>query len=71
MISAIVGLTILTALFVILPSTTSSLSEEFTMDPKFITDDNVILQQKIISMNIPHDNTLPWAFVEGKVINPA
>ncbi|MGI0082320.1 MAG: hypothetical protein ACREAF_03190 [Nitrosopumilaceae archaeon] len=71
MISAIVGLTILTALFVIFPSPTSSLSEEFTMDPKFITGDNVILQQKIISMNIPHDNTLPWGFVEGKVINPA
>lgn len=66
------GLAALAALLVTLPNSTSSVSEEFPSIPTLVSKDNsVVLQQKIISMHIPEDNTLPWGFVEGKVINPA
>ena len=66
------GLAALAALLITFPNPTSSVSEEFTSIPTLISDDrSVVLQQKIISMHIPEDNTLPWGFVEGKVINPA
>ncbi|HSF27700.1 MAG TPA: hypothetical protein VD699_05530 [Nitrosopumilaceae archaeon] len=66
------GLAALAALLVTLPNSTSSISEEFPSIPTLVSKDNsVVLQQKIIPMHIPEDNTLPWAFVEGKVINPA
>jgi len=28
------------------------------------------IEKTTIQMNVPKDNTLPWAFVEGKVANP-
>ncbi len=66
------GLVALTALFVMFPNPTSSVSEEFNLDPKPIADDQpVVLEKKTIRMHIPIDNKLPWAFVEGKVVNPA
>lgn len=66
------GLAALATLLVTLPNSTSSISEEFPSIPTLVSKDNsVVLQQKIIPMHIPEDNTLPWAFVEGKVINPA
>ncbi|HII36489.1 MAG TPA: hypothetical protein HA319_05635 [Nitrosopumilaceae archaeon] len=53
------------------PNSTSSVSEEFPSIPTLVSEDgSIVLQQKIISMHIPEDNTLPWGFVEGKVINP-
>lgn len=65
-----VGVAAFTILFVMFPSTTSSVSEEFNLDPKLIADDkSIVLQKKIISMHISQDNKLPWGFVEGKVIN--
>ncbi|HSB56725.1 MAG TPA: hypothetical protein VLD38_02805 [Nitrosopumilaceae archaeon] len=64
------GFAALAALFVMVPNSTSSVSEEFPSIPTLVSDDkSIVLQQKIISMHIPEDNTLPWAFVEGKVIN--
>ena len=60
-----------TALLVIIPNATSSMSEAFPSIPILSDDKSVVLQQKIVSMHIPADNTLPWGFVEGKVINPA
>jgi hypothetical protein len=66
------GLAALAALIVMLPNSTSSVSEEFPSIPTLVSENSsVVLQQKIISMHIPEDNTLPWGFVEGKVINPA
>lgn len=66
------GLAALVALLGMFPNSTSSISEEFPSIPTLVSKDNsVVLQQKIISMHIPEDNTLPWGFVEGKVINPA
>ena len=66
------GLAALVALLGMFPNSTSSVSEEFPSIPTLVSKDNsVVLQQKIISMHIPEDNTLPWGFVEGKVINPA
>jgi len=66
------GLAALVALLGMFPNSTSSVSEEFPSIPMLISEDgSIILQQKIISMHIPEDNTLPWGFVEGKVINPA
>jgi len=65
------GLAALVALLGMFPNSTSSVSEEFPSIPTLVSKDNsVVLQQKIISMHIPEDNTLPWGFVEGKVINP-
>ena len=66
-----IGLAAFTALLVILPSTTSSISEAFPSIPVLSDDKSVVLQQKVISMHIPEDNTLPWGFVEGKIINAA
>ncbi len=66
------GLAALVTLLGMFPNSTSSISEEFPSIPTLVSKDNsVVLQQKIISMHIPEDNTLPWGFVEGKVINPA
>ena len=66
------GLAALSALLVMFPNPTSSVSDEFNLDSKFIVDDSsIILEKKTIPMHIPLDNKLPWGFVEGKVINPA
>lgn len=66
------GLAALVALLGMFPNSTSSVSEEFPSIPMLVSEDrSIVLQQKIISMHIPEDNTLPWGFVEGKVINPA
>lgn len=66
------GLAVLAVFFVMFPSPTSPASAEFPLEPKLVTDDNSIrLEKKIISMHIAEDNTLPWGFVEGRVINPA
>jgi len=66
------GLAALVALLGMFPNSTSSVSEEFPSIPTLVSEDgSIVLQQKIISMHIPEDNTLPWGFVEGKVINPA
>jgi len=65
------GLAALVALLGMFPNSTSSVSEEFPSIPTLVSEDgSIVLQQKIISMHIPEDNTLPWGFVEGKVINP-
>ena len=57
------GLTALTALLVMFPNPTSSVSEEFNLDPKLIADDqSIILEKKTIPMHIAADNKLPWGF---------
>jgi len=33
-------------------------------------DATTAIEKTTIQMNVPEDNTLPWAFVEGKVTNP-
>ena len=67
----VIGLLSLTALLVMLPNPTSSVSEKFNFDPKLIADSESIVLQKItIPMHISEDNKLPWGFVEGKVSNP-
>jgi len=66
-----IGLTALAALLVMFPSPTSSVSETFPSIPILSDDRSVVLQQKVISMDIPADNTLPWGFVRGTVTNPA
>lgn len=66
------GLTALVTLLGMFPNSTSSISDEFPSIPMLVSEDrSIVLQQKIILMHIPEDNTLPWGFVEGKVINPA
>lgn len=65
------GLVALIALLVMFPNPTSSVSEEFNLDPTLIADDqSIVLEKKTIPMHIATDNTLPWGFVEGKVVNP-
>lgn len=66
------GLAAFAVLFVMLPSPTSSVSEVFPSEPQLVIDDqSIVLKKKVISMHISEDNQLPWAFVEGKVVNPA
>lgn len=65
------GLAALTALLVMFPNPTSSVSEEFNLDLTLIADDqSIVLEKKTIPMHIAADNKLPWGFVEGKVVNP-
>ena len=35
------------------------------------TNDGVQLTKTVVSMSIPSDNTMPWAFVEGSIENHA
>lgn len=64
------GIAIMSILFVMLPSTTSSMQEEFPAVQTLSLDDkSMTLEKKVISMNIPSDNKLPWGFVEGKIAN--
>lgn len=66
------GFVALAALFVMFPTPTSSMSDEFNFDPQLVADDrSIVLEKKTIRMYIPIDNKLPWGFVEGKVANPA
>ncbi len=37
----------------------------------FPINDEIALEKTTLTMNIPKDNQLPWAFVEGKIENPA
>ena len=65
------GLAALTALLMMFPNPTSSVSEEFNLEHKLIADDqSIVLEKKTVQMHIPIDNNLPWGFVEGKVVNP-
>lgn len=58
------------ASIVIFPTLISTMSEEAKWDPKLISDDqSIVIEKQIIPMNIPKDNDLPWAYVEGKVTN--
>lgn len=58
------------ASIVIFPTLISTMSEEAKWDPKLIADDqSIVIEKQIIPMNIPKDNDLPWAYVEGKVTN--
>ena len=67
----VLGLAALTALLMMFPNPTLSVSEEFNSAHKLIADDqSIVLEKKIIQMHIPIDNNLPWGFVEGKVVNP-
>jgi len=34
-------------------------------------NEEIALEKTTLTMNIPKDNQLPWAFVEGKIENPA
>jgi hypothetical protein len=68
---ACIGLAAFAALLVMFPNSTSSVSEPFPSIPILSDDKSVMMQQKVISMNIAEDNTLPWGFVRGKVTNPA
>jgi preprotein translocase subunit SecG len=37
----------------------------------FPINDEIALEKTILIMDVPNDNQLPWAFVEGKIKNPA
>lgn len=52
----------------------SSSSSSFAQESNSVTtitplDTSIGLEKTVISMNIPESNTLPWAFVEGKIVN--
>ncbi|MGI0082025.1 MAG: hypothetical protein ACREAG_01790 [Nitrosopumilaceae archaeon] len=64
------GLASLVALLAIFPLPT--FAEQQTIDTEFASaDDLLVLEKRVIPMNIPADNKLPWGFIEGKVFNHA
>lgn len=34
-------------------------------------DNNLVLESTTVAFNIPGDNTHPWGYISGKVVNPA
>ncbi len=58
----------LAVLLVLLPVPTfaydQSNNTEFAPD-----DDLLVLEKRVIPMNIPADNKMPWGFVEGRIFN--
>ena len=66
--SMVMGITGLIALLMVL--STQPISAEQTSNSEIISIDGVIgIEKTTLLMNIPSDNTLPWAYVEGKIDN--
>ncbi len=49
---------------------TSFADEQISETTIIPLDATTAIEKTIIQMNVSEDNTLPWAFVEGKVANP-
>ena len=49
---------------------TSFADEQISGTTYIPLDATTAIEKTTIQMNVPEDNTLPWAFVEGKVANP-
>ena len=69
-LSKIASVGVLFSMLLLINPLNSSYAEESqtTVVP---LDDEMMLEQTVMSMNIPKDSKLPWAFVEGKINNPA
>ncbi len=57
-------------MLVTLVTMTSFADEEISVSTIIPLDAITAIEKTIIQMNVSEDNTLPWAFVEGKVANP-
>jgi len=57
-------------MFVTLVPMTSFADEQISETTIIPLDATTAIEKTIIQMNVSEDNTLPWAFVEGKVANP-
>ncbi len=49
---------------------TSFADEQISGTTYIPLDATTAIEKTTIQMTVPEDNTLPWAFVEGKVANP-
>ena len=62
----------ISALLVLLAAVPFSMSfaeeSQTTVTP---LDDELSLEETVMTLVIPENNTLPWAFIEGKIQNPA
>jgi len=56
-------------MLVTLVPTISFADEQISETTIIPLDATTAIEKTIIQMNVPEDNTLPWAFVEGKVAN--
>ncbi len=56
-------------LLVTLVPTISFADEQISETTTIPLDATTAIEKTTIQMNVPEDNTLPWAFVEGKVAN--
>ena len=49
----------------------SSISAQLQTDTEIIPiDSSMGLEKTILTLNVPENNKMPWAFVEGKISNP-
>ncbi len=44
--------------------------EQFSNTEVISVDGNIGIEKTILTFSVPKDNNLPWAFVEGKIVNP-
>ncbi len=45
--------------------------EQFSNTEVISVDGNIGIERTTLTFSVPKDNNLPWAFVEGKITNPA
>ncbi len=45
--------------------------EQFSNTEVISIDGNIGIEKTTLTFSVPKDNNLPWAFVEGKIANPA
>ncbi len=44
--------------------------EQFSNTEVIPIDGNIGIEKTTLTFSVPEDNNLPWAFVEGKIVNP-
>lgn len=63
--------TALVASILLFTSSNLSYSEEQISNTEIVPIDSIMgIEKTTLTMNVPTDNTLPWAFVEGKISKP-
>ena len=63
--------TVLIAVTLLFTSSNLSYSEEQISNTEIVPIDSIMgIEKTTLTMNVPSDNSLPWAFVEGKISKP-
>ena len=66
----IFGSTIIALLVVSIVSNSSFAEKQNSQTELLPLNDSIGLEKTTLMMNVPEDNHLPWAYVEGKIANP-